>query len=163
MLSPVKVFDEEIASKWKTEALQALQAEGQDITLSMVDWVIEELRYKAKIFEKSGAVSVFDADVVKSDTAIPQDLKYALREAVRPLEDVPDRLKDWHPGSDGKVLDLVHPSLFPLVYGRSRVLEDKTVGLEDFVRRTGEGKVIPVTHEDEAHYKELENVAWRSW
>jgi hypothetical protein len=38
-----------------------------------------------------------------------------LREAVRVLEEVPDAEKDWHPGSDGQVLDLVHPSLFCLV------------------------------------------------
>ena len=36
-----------------------------------------------------------------------------------PLESVPDSEKDWHPGSDGLVLDLVHPSLYPIVYGRT--------------------------------------------
>ena len=36
-----------------------------------------------------------------------------------PLEAVPDSEKDWHPGSDGLVLDLVHPSLYPVVYGRT--------------------------------------------
>lgn len=35
------------------------------------------------------------------------------------LEDVPEDEKDWHPGSDGRVLDLVHPSLYPVVYGRT--------------------------------------------
>ncbi|KAH9914457.1 uncharacterized protein B0H18DRAFT_1125496 [Fomitopsis serialis] len=39
--------------------------------------------------------------------------------AIAPLESVPDSKKDWHPGSDGKVLDLVHPSLYPVVYGRT--------------------------------------------
>jgi hypothetical protein len=28
-------------------------------------------------------------------------------------------LPDWHPGSNGQVLDLVHPSLYPVVYGRT--------------------------------------------
>ena len=36
-----------------------------------------------------------------------------------PLESVPDSEKDWHPGSDGLVLDLVHPSLYPIVYKRT--------------------------------------------
>ena len=36
-----------------------------------------------------------------------------------PLEGVPDSEKDWHPGYDGLVLDLVHPSLYPIVYGRT--------------------------------------------
>ena len=39
--------------------------------------------------------------------------------AVAPLENVPDSEKDWHPGSNGLVLDLVHPSLYPIVYGRT--------------------------------------------
>ena len=34
-----------------------------------------------------------------------------------PLESVPESEQDWHPGSDGKVLNLVHPSLYPVVYG----------------------------------------------
>ena len=83
-----------------------------------------------------------DAAVIKSDTAIASDLKEALRAAAAPLEGVPDRRKDWHPGSDGKVLDLVHPSLFPLIYGRSRVLPLGVVGLEDCVDYTGKGEVI---------------------
>ena len=36
-----------------------------------------------------------------------------------PLEAVPDSERDWHPGSDGFVLNLVHPSLYPVVYGRT--------------------------------------------
>lgn len=63
--------------------------------------------------------------------------------AVRPLETVPGHQKDWHPGSDGKVLDLVHPSLFPLVYGRSRILPDSTTNLKDCLDSIGKGIVIP--------------------
>ena len=55
--------------------------------------------------------------VWRSDKLISSNLKSELRSAVSPLESVPDSEKDWHPGSDGKVLDLVHPSLFPIVYG----------------------------------------------
>jgi hypothetical protein len=32
---------------------------------------------------------------------------------------VPESEKDWHPRSNGQVLDLVHPSLYPIVYGRT--------------------------------------------
>jgi len=101
----------------------------------MVTWVIEELKYKAKIFQETGAVSVFDGDVVKSDTAVPERLKKALQEAIRVLEDVPQDQRDYHPGSDNTVLDLVHPSLFPLVYGRSRILRDEVIGLDDCLAR----------------------------
>lgn len=88
---------------------------------------------------------VFDASscVLKSDMAVPSDLKEALRKAVAPLENVPESQKDWHPGSDGTVLDLVHPSLFPLVYGRSRILPDSTMTLDDCLASIGKGVVVP--------------------
>ena len=53
----------------------------------------------------------------KSDKLISSSLKSELLFAVSPLESVPESEKDWHPGSDHKVLDLVHPSLFPIIYG----------------------------------------------
>lgn len=40
--------------------------------------------------------SDLDAAVIKSDTAISSDLRDDLRAAAAPLEDVPDRLKDWY-------------------------------------------------------------------
>ena len=82
-----------------------------------------------------------DAAVIMSDNAVSSDLKAALRAAATPLEQIPDKLKDWHPGSDGKVLNLVHPSLFPLVYGRSRILPSGVVGLRDCVNYIGKGEV----------------------
>jgi len=38
---------------------------------------------------------------------------------VTPLEAVPDSEMDWHPGSYGLVLNLVHPALYPIIYGRT--------------------------------------------
>ena len=46
-------------------------------------------------------------------------LRDELISAIAPHESVPDAEKDWHPGSNGQVLDLVHPSLWPVVYGRT--------------------------------------------
>jgi hypothetical protein len=45
-----------------------------------------------------------------------------LRAAIIELEDVPNELKDWHPGSNDQVLDLVHPSLYCITYGRTHRL-----------------------------------------
>jgi hypothetical protein len=109
-----------------------------------------ELRYKAKIFKVTGAVSVFNGDVVKSDLTIPKDIQEALKATVRRLEDIPETCKDYHPGSDGKVLDLVHPSLFPLVYGRSRVLENSFVELAECLASIGKGKTVPTRPVDES-------------
>ena len=59
-----------------------------------------------------------------------------------PLEEVPAELQDWHPGSDEKALDLVHPSLFPLVYGRSRTLPEGIVNLKNWQNYSGKTEVI---------------------
>lgn len=41
------------------------------------------------------------------------------------------------------VQDLVHPSMYPLIYGRSNVFEDEVVGVSDAVERwAGKGDVI---------------------
>ena len=84
-----------------------------------------------------------NACVCMSDTAVPSDIKERLKSAVAALENVPDAHKDWHPGSDGKVLDLVHPSLCPLIYGRSKILPEGAVPLITCSRYAGKGEVIP--------------------
>ncbi|KAI7784137.1 hypothetical protein LA080_010449 [Diaporthe eres] len=114
-----KIFDDEIVAKWKQEAC-ALPL----ISDMAWDWCLTELRDKAKRFERIGRVLVLDAGsrLSKSDQRISQSLRQELKDAVKPLLDRPDAERDWHPGSDDKVLNLVHPSLFPLVYGRTRVL-----------------------------------------
>ena len=84
-----------------------------------------------------------NAAVYISDTAVSQETKTALQSGVVPLEDISDFQKDWHPGSDGKVLDLVHPSLFPLMYGTSKFLAERKVPLENCADYTGRGERVP--------------------
>ena len=103
-----------------------------------------------------------DAAVIKSDTAISSELKDALRAGAAPLEDVPDRLKDWHPGSDGKVLDLVHPSLFPLIYGRSRALSSGGVELQDCMNYIGKGEIVTTPDDEEVEVDKSHHMD-RTW
>jgi hypothetical protein len=134
-----KVFDDTITAKWRAELLHS----GQDVSERMVNWIIQELRWKAGLFTATRFVEVFDDGVVKSDGAISQELQAALRRAVAPLENVPEEKKDYHPGSDNTVVDLVHPSLFPVVYGRTRVLPDRVIGLGDCLDTVGQGELFP--------------------
>lgn len=120
----------------------------------MFDWCIAELQRDAQKFNANGAVHAFDC-ILKADSAISQDLRQDLINAVKPLEDVSSKQQDWHPGSNEKVLDLVHPSLFPLVYGRSKILPDSITDLENYIAKSGSGVVVPVPAEGEAlgvHY-----------
>ena len=52
------------------------------------------------------------------------------------LESVPDKEKDWHPGSNCQVLDLVHPSLYCFRIGSIRILRsvEDTSSVSDPVR-----------------------------
>ncbi|QRD82220.1 hypothetical protein F9C07_2277506 [Aspergillus flavus] len=156
-----KVFDEAITSKWREEIAQS----GQDVTPKMMDYILKELQWKTKDFQKTGFLSVYDAGVVKSDTAIPEDLKQALKNSVAPFEQVPEDQKDYHPGSDMKVVDLVHPSLFPVVYGRTRILPDRVINLDDCLGSVGQGDLLPVPPEGEAQIEGYEGSAygWRRW
>ncbi|RYC85143.1 hypothetical protein BFJ63_vAg11989 [Fusarium oxysporum f. sp. narcissi] len=69
-------------------------------------------------------------------------LNLALQEGVKPLEAFPPELKDWDPNSKEQVLDLVHPSLWPLIYGRFRVLNDRVIEIDNALASCGPGVVL---------------------
>lgn len=114
-----KVFDDEIVAKWKQEACAV-----HLISEMAWNWCLAELRDKAKRFGRIGRVLALDAGsrISKSDQRVSESIRQELKDAVGPLLDRPEAERDWHPGSDDKVLNLVHPSLFPLAYGRTKVL-----------------------------------------
>ncbi|KAI8273005.1 hypothetical protein K4K60_011447 [Colletotrichum sp. SAR11_57] len=135
-----KVQDDEIAGKWKKEALAmdwTLYLKHADFTPAMAD--------AAVLYEQTGLMPVLDYStaVIKSDAVMTPDMAASLRKGVKPLEEVPAEDKDWHPNSNEQVLDLVHPSLWPLMYGRSRILQDRVIGLDDALEYCGMGTVLP--------------------
>lgn len=114
----------------------------------MFAWCVRELRDKARVFERTGIVSALEssAAVFKSDSVVPESLREKLCAQAARLEDVPEAERDWHPGSDNRVLDLVHPSLFPLVYGRTRGFTDRVIASPDAaLALVGAGEVIGET------------------
>ncbi|MEU3464709.1 DUF4246 domain-containing protein [Streptomyces sp. NPDC006733] len=102
--------DADIVARWTQEA------SAQGLTEAQVQYVLAELAHYAALRDGSTGIEVSAVDGVwQSDTLIDDQLRSRLRAAVRVLEQVPAEAQDWHPGSDGQVLDLVHPSLFCLV------------------------------------------------
>ncbi|MFD5551864.1 DUF4246 domain-containing protein [Streptomyces goshikiensis] len=102
--------DADVVARWTREALD------QGLTEAQVRYVLAELAHYAALRDGRTGVEVSAVDGVwQSDALVDDGLRSRLREAVRVLEQVPEVEKDWHPGSDGQVLDLVHPSLFCLV------------------------------------------------
>ena len=131
-----KVFDDDIVHKWHQEALTKPL-----ISKRAWNWCLAELRDKAKYFEEHDFVLTLDTGsrCAKSDIIIDDNLQHELNQAVQPL--LHGKYKDWHPTSNEQVLNLVHPSLFPLVYGESIVLETGQVGLRNCVEACGYGIV----------------------
>ncbi|MFH8935367.1 DUF4246 domain-containing protein [Streptomyces griseosporeus] len=105
-----KMNDADIVARWTREAID------QGLTEAQVRYVLDELAHYAALRDGRTGIEVSAVDGVwQSDALVDDKLGSRLREAVRVLEEVPEAEKDWHPGSDGQVLDLVHPSLFCLV------------------------------------------------
>ena len=136
-----KVFDENIVEKWRAEAT-AMPL----ISPLAWEWCLQELRDKTVFLAEHGFIKTLDTGsaCAKADDLIDDELRDELLAGVKPLLDVKENAKDWHPNSNNQVLNLVHPSLFPLVYGRTHVLQEGLVGLSDCVESCGKGIVAPV-------------------
>ncbi|KAF9461839.1 hypothetical protein BDZ94DRAFT_1310197 [Collybia nuda] len=143
----LKIFDEAVIAEWKAEALKI---EWMTVSEFIVDCCINELRYKAKVFEKTGAISLHRGEVVKSDSAVPVSLREELKIAVLLLEKIPTWCQDWKSDSNRQILSLIDPSLFPLVYGQTRAITGGPTTLQTFVGRCGEGAIVPVPPDSEA-------------
>lgn len=100
----------------------------------------------ADIYEQTELIPVLDysACITKSDMLMTEELRQQLVSDVKRLGDMLEEQKDWHPRSRGQVLDPVHPTLYPLVYGHTRALSDRRIGLRDCLDCLGDGKNLPV-------------------
>lgn len=69
---------------------------------------------------KDGSIEPAAVDYTwQSDALIDEKLRNDLVAGVSALENVEDAKKDWHPGSNHQVLDLVHPSLYCFIASRT--------------------------------------------
>ncbi|EIN12300.1 hypothetical protein PUNSTDRAFT_96961 [Punctularia strigosozonata HHB-11173 SS5] len=115
-----KFKDPSIQQKWREEIVTQQEGLPRNLVLTsnMIDYVMGELAAYASLRDPETGIEPGPYDRIwKSDELIPEHLRNELSDAIAPLENVPDNQKDWHPRSNGQVLDLVHPSLYPVVYG----------------------------------------------
>jgi hypothetical protein len=91
------------------------------------------------------------ASIAKSDTLIDKSLRDELRSAFAKLKEDQSDNPDWHPRSNNRVRNLVHPSLFPLVYGRTPVIKEELVGADPDTAEiwAGKGEVIAQPSDDD--------------
>ncbi|CDO73346.1 hypothetical protein BN946_scf185008.g109 [Trametes cinnabarina] len=140
-----KVHDPEIVAKWRQEMIHEdaevveelwggekrfEHGNGQKlwprdpISDAQLDYIFDELKYEAsRRDEATGIYATSIPAVYETRSLIPGHLKEQLIKAAAVLEDVPEEEKDWHPGSNKQVLDLVHPSLYCLRIGESCILD----------------------------------------
>lgn len=78
---------EDARSQWSAERSADLRP--VDVSAKMINWAIDEVKYKAKLFPQINCVEALDG-VWKSDSIIDEELRSALVKAVQPLEDVPE-------------------------------------------------------------------------
>jgi hypothetical protein len=127
------IFDDNLMVDWRTQALSRPL-----VSPRAWDWCLAELRDKALYFEQTGNIVVFNtgAGIVKSD-AVAEMIQTELRNAAELLE------ADEKAPRQQAVLNLVDPSLFPLVYGRTRVLMDSgRVSLDSTIDFFGRGEIV---------------------
>ncbi|KAK6334843.1 hypothetical protein TWF718_010288 [Orbilia javanica] len=125
-----KIKDRSLVAKWIREAaLQDNEAFSEDTyvvpvwDVASIAFVTEELEkgyapYVEKLRgEGAGGVEPDIDGVWRADWE--EGVARELIDAVATLENVPEEQKDWHPGAGRQVLDLVHPSLWPVIYGKT--------------------------------------------
>lgn len=105
-----KIKDQNIKEKWIQEAMQ------QGFTKKEVEFVFQWITsdIEANITHPYNAV-------LTKDKHIPSKLKESFKKNASKLENVPKDKLDWHPGSNNQVLDLIHPSLYPFVKGKTKI------------------------------------------
>ncbi|KAK1751543.1 hypothetical protein QBC47DRAFT_454790 [Echria macrotheca] len=157
----INIFDHETAMQWEQEALdrsnnhywrtcsnfhdRCWKTDDADGTSSVgvveppgildqdvVKWCTAELRDKAKYFERTGIVPTLDSTfvVAKSDG-------FFRLEADRCSSGIGQF-------ASAGLREIVDPSMYPLVFGHSRVVRDAAVGVADAIdKRAGTGEAIP--------------------
>ncbi|KAJ1816490.1 hypothetical protein LPJ56_002333 [Coemansia sp. RSA 2599] len=111
-----KMNDQTIRDRWTAEAM------AQGLTEKEIAYLFDELEYYATLHEPGSKIFLSSVERVwYSDELIDDETAGKLREHAAVLEALPE--KDWHPRSNDQVLNLIHPSLFPLNYKMTPFVE----------------------------------------
>ncbi|KAJ2448586.1 hypothetical protein GGF42_005055 [Coemansia sp. RSA 2424] len=108
--------DTETCAEW------AAEAKAKELTDVEFRYVLDELTYYLSLHPPGSNLRLSATDGVWfSDSLIDLKTTNELKEYVAILESTPSRKKDWHPGDRSRVLNLIDPSLFLLIFSRSKL------------------------------------------
>ncbi|KAJ2458865.1 hypothetical protein GGF42_001808 [Coemansia sp. RSA 2424] len=103
-------------------AVWAAEAKAKELTDVEFRYVLDELAYYSSLHPLGRNVKLSAADGVwLSDSLIDLETTNELKEYAAILESTPSNQKDWHPDGESRMLNLIDPSLFPLIYARSKL------------------------------------------
>lgn len=119
-----KNFD--LFAKWKAEVAQSPNIKTRHLK-QIFDFVLEELTWYEKCERSLGNWQIgYDDKVVLSDDCVVEGTRQNLLREAQALKDSFSAI-DYHPRSDEMVIDLVHPSLYPIVYDKTKTTAGKVL------------------------------------
>lgn len=120
-----KFKKQEIAHKWRSEIERQFDSK---LLPDLTNYAFEELNAYIKLEDafklpQSKFLISFDEKIVTGSHTVPESAnKKLISELVKLYDDFGEHL-DYHPNTNNQVVDLVHPSLFPLRYGKTQVVD----------------------------------------
>jgi hypothetical protein len=137
------VFDDKFVFQLGQEAMRR-----DLISPKTWDWCLWELQDKARIYQSTGRILVYNVGVVisKSDLIVDRATRTILRDELldltSPLSDT--AAKNLTFDSARQTRRLVDPLMYPLIYGKSRVLaQEETVSLNDMFQHISKCTIAP--------------------
>lgn len=113
-----KYKNPEIVGKWRKEAIGQLDSEEKE---EIFDYVLKELEWYDKLTKDLKDYKIECDDKIISGNPVPDLIRTELLEEVSKFTQL--KKKDYHPNSNNQVVDIVHPSLFPLQYGKTPIIK----------------------------------------
>ncbi|KAJ2751495.1 hypothetical protein GGI19_004446 [Coemansia pectinata] len=127
----------------------AAEAKAQKLTDLEFRYVLDVLAYYSSLHFPNSDLRFSAADGAWfSDTLIDAETTKKLRDYAAVLESVPDLQKDWHPDVRSRMLNLIDPSLYPLIYDRSWLCRQSSTAAGD----SGPEYYLPVVVKKQALY-----------
>ncbi|KAL9026239.1 MAG: hypothetical protein Q9196_005064, partial [Gyalolechia fulgens] len=147
-----KIFDPDFTFEWKSAKLLT----DPDVTRSMVEWSIEEVKYYVHVHAESRSIPAIEGGILKSDNCIPTSTRLGLLHAIAAT-------KSQRPAEKAEantpVNHLVDPYLFAYTWERSKTLRRGFTTRTDCIERAGEGEKVTMPPEEDCRQDDVANIA----
>ncbi|KAF3931129.1 hypothetical protein ABW20_dc0108941 [Dactylellina cionopaga] len=98
--------------------------EKEDVEYAYRELIDGYKAYVERYKEQNGIEPDIDG-VWRSDDFVEEEWRQKLIKAATILENAPDQ--HWHPESNKRLLDIIHPSHYPIVYGRTTATDGEVI------------------------------------